>query len=81
MEYEAKYITLLHKVFTIAARSLPTSCPLLYSVAIFFLILFVDYWSVELHICIGPKLMNPPTILPSRTLPYGTVIPKKQLNI
>ena len=36
-------------------------------------------WSsegVELHICIGLELMNPPTIMPSRALPYGTVIPK-----
>ncbi|SHH26992.1 hypothetical protein [Flavobacterium defluvii] len=36
-------------------------------------------WSsegVELHICIGTELMNPPTIMPSRKLPYGTVIPK-----
>ncbi|OUL63708.1 hypothetical protein [Flavobacterium sp. AJR] len=31
----------------------------------------------KIHLCIGTEVMIPPTAMPSRTLPYGTVIPKK----
>lgn len=37
-------------------------------------------WSsegVEIHICIGPEVLSKPTLLPTRTLPYGTVYPIK----
>jgi len=31
----------------------------------------------KIHLCIGTEVMIPPTAMPSRTLHYGTVIPKK----
>ncbi|WP_294315860.1 hypothetical protein [uncultured Chryseobacterium sp.] len=32
---------------------------------------------IKIDICIGPEISTPPTTVPSRTLPYGTVMPQK----